>query len=196
MSVRTPVSIKIDLPNSIFSGERTYSSLFLPPAFDLNFDSEIYDYFVNAYIDDDEKSHSYKRPLFVLMETSHSLQKFSEVDRILRDNRNFVYTYFVGADADKFYYMYVFECPDEFRYDYDCFLRGEYSKFSTKYKSRFSKMIPSGNSWVESPLFGVIYKTSTHKKKVEHLLGERLDKEQEFFGQPDRKIEVFRYKIK
>jgi hypothetical protein len=196
MTTRQQIDVPITFPDSIFTGNRTYSSLFLAPAFDLDFYGEAYDFFVNAYIQDREVHTAFKRPLFLLLETNEISDKFKRVHQELIANKNFVYTYCAGSFENRLLYMYVFECPDEFRDDYDKFLKGAYSKFSPKYKGCFIRLVQDVHGdFIESPLFGAIYKTRYFKKKVESLLfepGEFLDKDQEYFGVPSRKIEVFR----
>lgn len=199
INTRDIIETNISFPNSIYTGQRTYSSLFLIPAFDIDVSSDIYDFFVNAYIDDYQLKHVYKRPLFILLETRGLTTRFKKINEQLRKHKYFIYDYVAGSYQDKILYMYVFECPDEFKNDYDRFLKGEYSKFSDKYKTRFQKSYEDerGN-FIESPLYGAIYKTPTFKRKVEKLLfdpsdGQKLDPQQEYFGSPERKIEVFRY---
>lgn len=198
-NIRELLDLDLNLPNSPYSGHRTYSSLFLTPAFSINLNSDLYDYFINTYIDDYDFKHLHERPLFLLTETLTTGGSYKEVDRELRLNKNFRHTYIAGTHKGMMLIMYVFECPDEYKADYDRFLKGQYSKFSEKYKERFPKVTrDSKGKYVESPLYGAIYKTATFKKQVEKMIcdpkeGERLDPNQEYFGIPSRKIEIFRY---
>ena len=196
----TDEKIKINIPNSPFTGNRTYSSLFLPPAFNIPFDSTLAAYLVNTYIDDAGLKHSFKRPYFVLLQANDISENFKELDRELKENQYFVYDYYVGSNEDgSMLFMYVFECPNELRTDYDKFLKGEYSKFSANFKSRFAKIVPDiHGKYIQSPLYGVLYKTPEWKKKIEGIIcdpneNEHLDANQEFFGKPEEKFEIFRY---
>jgi hypothetical protein len=198
MNTREIINIEVKLPNSVFSGQSTYSSLFLPPVFDLNVHGDVSDYLINAYTNDAGIQHVYTRPLFVLLATNPLDPSFKQVNTDLLRNRNCVYSYCAGSYKDEILYMYVLECPDEYREDYDKFSNGQYSKFSSKLKARFARTIPdSRGQYVESPLYGIIYKTPTFKKKVEQYIfldpTEKLDKEQEYFGTPSENIEIFRH---
>lgn len=200
MNILEPWKVEINYPNSVFTGQVTYSTLFLSPVFGINLDGKISNYLVNMYLNDAQLEHLYLRPLFILLKTKEIDNDFVEIDNMLQKNRNFVYTYAVGEHEDEKLYMYVFNCPDEYIVDYDKFVNGEYSKFSSKLKAKFSRVIPAGTGYEESPLYGVLYKTPSFKKKVEKFLfndpTEHLDNESEYFGKPDSKIEIFRYKIK
>ncbi|HVY01652.1 MAG TPA: hypothetical protein VHA12_02720 [Candidatus Nanoarchaeia archaeon] len=47
----------------------------------------------------------------------------------------------------------------------------------------------------ESPISGVMYKTERLKEKVEQIIGEPLSPTQEYFGVPDKRIEIFNYPL-
>src|SRR6188768_2978606 len=185
-NIRELIEETVEKPNLHFSGEHTYSTLFLIPMFDIQLEGLFFDYFINAYIDDKELIHEYKRPLFVLTKTpSLYLPDFRIYDTKLRKNRNFVYTYSVGTEKGLYLQMYVFECPQEFEKDYDNFINGTYSKFSDYFKRRFPKTIqePTGQ-FIESPLYGAINRTYSFKKKVETLIDYKLPPESEYFAKP------------
>jgi len=193
-SLKDLIKVKIQLPDSVFTGNRTYSSLFLGPLFGLDLSTDIYYYIVNLYLDDERFEHRYKRPLFLLLDTKQFDEPYREIDTNLKNNKNFVYSYVVGSADNMFLVMYVFECPDESIPDYDKFLSGQYSKFSSKLKSRFNKLAPDGKGgYEESPLYGVLFKTKTWKKKVEQQIDSTLDPSQEYFGTPNMDLEIFKY---
>lgn len=198
LDIRDSLNIDFSYPDSVFTGNMTYSTLFLPPAFGIVMDEKLASLFINAYLNDAGFKHLYERPYFILIGTDSIDDIFNEVDSDFRENPNFVYTYFVGTNKGKLLYMYVFECPPKYKDDYDRFVEGKYSTFSTDYKSKFARIIPDENgNFIESHLYGVIYKTPSLKRKVENLLfldpKEKLDKNQEYFGKPDKKVETFRY---
>lgn len=195
MNLREKVDITIKYPESVFTGDRTYSSLFLPPVFGIMFDSTLSKMLVNTYLNDKHLNHNYNRPLFLLLKVRDIDYRYNEVNLDLIKNPNFVYKYCVGTNKGYILYMYVFESPKEFEQDYDNFIKGKYSQFSPKLKSKFARVVPDlTGKYVESPLYGAIYKTPTLKKSIENILfepGEKLDPSQEYFGKPDINIETF-----
>ena len=192
--IRKVIEADFKMPNSPFSGNRTYTSLFLIPAFEINLNSLIYHFFVNAYLDDYKIEHIYKRPMFFLVETKKIDDNFRRIDLDLQRNKNFRYTYVAGTHGLSFLFMYVFECPSQYAQEYDRFLNGEYSKFSENYKGRFYRLIQDQEGgFDESPISGVMYKTAKTKEKVEKIIDVQLSPSQEYFGKPDKKLEIFRY---
>lgn len=185
--------VKTHTPHSPFSGNKTYSSLFLPPMFDVATDRPVYDFFVNCYIDDYGIKHLFDRPLFVLLKTARIDNYFMAVESLITSAKNFVYTYPVGTNYDNYLFMYVFECPKVFQTDYDKFLNGEYSGFSKPLKQRFPRLIPLKGDAVESPIYGALHKTPYFKYKVESIIGEKLDKTQELWAAPKPEYEIFRF---
>lgn len=186
--------LKVSRPNSVFSGENTYTTLFLMPAFDCFMDTGRYKYFINSYIDDIGIKHCFKRPLFVLVKYEAHTEGLLELTNYLRGNKYFVYTYLAGTTDNALLRMFVFECPPKYKSDYDAFLQAKYSKFSDQYKTKFNPSFRSVTGVaVESPLYGVVYKTETLKRKVEGFIGQKLDKEQEYFGILTPEFEIFRY---
>lgn len=193
LDIRKVVETDLTMPASPFSGNRTYSSLFLVPAFEINLSSLVYHYFVNAYLDDHQIDHIYKKPLFFLVEVKKLDDNFRRIDIDLQRNKNFRYTYLAGTNGIGFLFMYVFECPPEYYSEYDKFIKGQYSKFSERYKGRFYKTVPGQEGgFDESPISGVMYKTPKIKEKVEKIIGVELSSSDEYFGKPDERIEIFR----
>lgn len=188
-------ALKIVSPESKFTGDNTYTSLFILPAYDIFLSASRHKHFVNAYIDDRLLRHCFKRPLFFLVRYEAHTEALLELTKYLRSKKGFVYTYLAGTEGKALLRMFVFECPAHYRQDYDHFLKGQYSKFSLNYKDQFVETIRdiSGAAF-ESLMYGAIYKTTTHKKKMERIMGERLNNEQEFFGALKPEFEVFRFK--
>lgn len=179
---------------SPFSGENTYTTLFLVPAFDVYMDTPFYKYFINAYIDDKDLTHYFKRPLFILVHLKDNSDRTADLQNYLVTRKAFIYDYIVGTKDGSLLKMYVFECPSKFKADYDLFLKARYSKFSNDYKAKFNRIITSVTGQnMESPLYGAVHRTPTMKKKVEAIIGEVLDKEQEYFGELKPDYEIFRY---
>lgn len=187
-------SVPVNQINSPFSGDNTYSTLFLTPAFDVYLEAHLYHTFINSYIDDAEIKHLFKRPLFALIKYKERTLDVKEVNAYLKSKPSYVYSYLAGTYKDCYLRVYVFECPSAFKNDYDRFIKGEYSKFSYEYKDKFNKTTtsPSGIP-IESPLYGVVNKTGFLKRKMEKIMDEKLSPSQEYFGIPIPEFEVFRY---
>ena len=195
VNIKEVMAEKVERPNSHFSEHLSYTSMFLPPMYDIMLEPVLYRYFVNMYIDDAKLAHSYKRPLFILLQT-HDLYDpdFRIFDSKFRKNRNFVYSYFVGFNENLYLQMYVFECPQDFEVDYDMFRQGMYSRFSDYLKKRFNKSVQlDDGQFEESIIWGVLHKSSIAKKRVEKIIGAKLTQEVEYFGVPTPQMEVFRY---
>lgn len=195
VSPKQITEVKVNNPQSVLSGANTYSTLFLIPAFDVHLDKYLYGMFVNSYTNDMELNHVYSKPLFVLVSVDNPRDYlYLKTDMILRENKTHVYNYVVGRWQGSYLIMYVFECPEEFSADYEAFTLGKYSTFSERYKQRFTKMVPNLNGEViESPIYGVLYKTNIMKSKIEKIIGQRLEKSQELFSVPIPEYETFRY---
>jgi hypothetical protein len=157
-------------------------------------DKNLGPFFVNAYIEDLEFEHSYRFPLFLLIKVKEHNQEYKDIHQTLAGNKNFVYSYVAGREGMEYLYMYVFECPSEFIKDYERFLQGTYSKFSPSYKSRFNRTVPNREGrFVESPIYGALFRTAKIKEKIERIIGETLGNEQEYWGVYEPRIEIFRY---
>lgn len=192
--IKEVTKIEVTRPHSVFSGDNTYTTLFVLPMYDVYIDSRWYKNFINGYIDDVGLRHCFKRPLFVLVKYDITQEKPYEVLNHLLSRKSFVFSYLVGTQGNELFRMFVFQCPVKYKSDYDKFIKAQYSQFSVEYKSKFNQTIRTGTGLsMESPLYGVIYKTPTLKKKVEGFIGEPLSKDQEYFGLLKPEFEIFRY---
>lgn len=187
-------ALNVFRPKSVFSGENSYTTLFMLPMYEVYMDSTRYKHFINGYVDDVGLRHCFKRPLFILIKYEAHTESLLEITNYLMSKKSFVYSYLAGTEGNSLLKMFVFECPNQFRTDYDHFLKGKYSKFSAHLQQKFNQFIKSiDGSAMESPLFGAIHKTSTFKKTVEKILDERLSPNQEYFGELKNEFEIFRY---
>lgn len=185
-----------------FSGPHTYTSLFMPQPYGIYLDQTLSTMFINAYIDDAELKHLFVRPLFLLLQIQSLNEKFYKIDKYLRENNNFVYTYAAGVHGGEFLFMYVFECPEKYKADYDKFIDGRYSEFSNDLKSIYHRVLPTPKGPIENPIYGAVFKTPQMKKITESILSAYhgrevdspviLDTNQEYFGLPNSKYEIFR----
>jgi hypothetical protein len=165
------LEIELIVPASEFTGIHTYSTMFMPPPFDIFIDNNIANVMVNCYLDDSQLKHLFRKPLFFLIKIPDINKTFLQIERYLRDNKNFSYTYPVGKTAKgEYLFMYVFECPEKYGADYDKFLDSKYSETSAEFKSLFHKSIPVQGKTVENPVYGVLHKTPSIKETVERIL--------------------------
>jgi len=67
------------------------------------------------------------------------------------------------------YVMYMFEVPDSYKKDYDHFMNGRYSQFSESLKRAIVKYHCKKLD-VNSPIYGVLYKTEQRREYLEKLL--------------------------
>jgi hypothetical protein len=193
--IKKITSVTLNEINSHFSNTSTYSTLFLIPAFDIELNSKVFEMFENAFVDHQDFMHLYERPLFCLFKVGEKeISKFQEITPLLISNPNFVYTYCAGRTNNFYLFMYVFECPEPYKIDYDKFLEGKYSEFSLALKSKFNnKVMLTNGVQDESPIYGALFKTSDMRRKMEAIVGQRIDVNGEFWPAPKDEFEIFNY---
>jgi len=158
---------------SIYNGVHTKTSLFLLPMLGLTLkNSFIRKHLLNAYLDDLEFTHDFKRPIFILLKTkSFKDPSFEELVNIFRQKKEIKIDYDLGVQLiDDIKYnlvMFVFECPEKWIKDYYCFKSGHYSKMSDEYKNLFPReTIDKDKKPVESLMWGVMHKSDFRKNQV------------------------------
>lgn len=200
-----------DLPPSHFDGDFTKSSQFLLPMIDLTLRiAKLRNYLVNVFIDDENFEHDYKNPLFILLSTKdYKTPSWIDVVEILHSNKCFRHEYYVGIEKECHLIMFIFETPEKYSHDYQCFLQGKYSKMSDEYKAFFPKnlntaVVVNGNTTSttagsESVIWGVLYKSNNLKEKLKSKLGlddTTANSLEEYFDIPNPAREIFNYSIK
>ena len=117
-----------------------------------------------------------------------------ELISYLKEKKSYVHSYLVGYNDGIFFRMFVFECPEKYKPDYDLFIKAKYSKFSDDFKSKFTQTVqtPDGNH-EENPLYGAMFKTKHMKDWIEKQIGEPLESGQEYFPKLNPTYEVFRH---
>jgi hypothetical protein len=161
-------------PVSLYDGKYTKTTQFMLPAVGLNIRNRlIFNYFLNAYIEDKGHRHEYKRPIFVLFGVKDFKDKeWQKVYVALVKSPNYIDDYDCGIQDDKNLVMMVFQVPDEFEMDLYKFKRGRYSMFSEKYKDKFPKFVGDDEGvGKESIIWQVINKTEALKRQIEEEFG-------------------------
>ena len=190
-AIQEPYKIK----DAIFDGVYTKTTHFMLPGLGISPSSTIIrQHFVNAYIDDMGIEQSFKNPVFILLKTSEFGESWKKLEEILKSLSHFVYDYDAGMDGENYLVMFVFEYPAIYSTDYFKFIAGEYSQFSDSYKHLFKREIVNDRGFVvENAIYGVVYKTSTLKKRIEELVGESIDYTGEYWDKMSTEREIYRY---
>lgn len=161
--------------------KRTKTTMFLVPALGFTPAKLKTLGFVDAYLMDINREKTYKDALYLLFKPSerHSFELFIEEnkDKILDD-----------YDYDEGYIVVVFQFPIRFIANYDTFLQGKYSKFTSDYKELFRR--PSGNTATdEDSAWLIINKHPDMRKKVEEAIGQLLPLDSEIASVPSSTVE-------
>jgi hypothetical protein len=160
------------------------------------------EYFVNAFIDDGGFPHTMDRVIFVLFKTDIKNQKWQMLSQRLRGKTEYLLEYFCGIQDNRHLIMMVFKIPDKYTNDYINFLDGKYSKFSDAYKKLFPQFTYNDKAMpIESTIWRVIHKSDVLKKELERYFtispnGKnpfKFDPEDELWGIPEPKFEVYRH---
>lgn len=182
------------LKDLILDGRYTKTTHFLLPGLHISGNMQIFTkYFVNAYIDDGFITHIVKNPVFCLFKTKVFDQNWKNFEAAIKSSPRCIYEYNVGKNDDDYLVMFLFEFPSAYRSDYFKFIEGEYSQFSGLYKKLFSETaIDSTGQKIENPLYGVVNKTSSFKRSLEHVVGAPIDSRYEYWEKWSTDREVFR----
>jgi hypothetical protein len=161
------------------------------------------EYFVNAFLDDEEFEHRLMRPLFLVFKVLPKDNKWATIAPRLRAKSEYLMEYFAGVQDAKHLTVMVFQVPDKYAKDYLNFKQGKYSHFSPEYKKLFNRYAANDKAQpVESKIWQVIHKSKELKKEMENYFTVRpdkptvLDPEDELWGIPEPKYEHFRHKPK
>ena len=88
----------------------------------------------------------------------------------------------------KDYIYFKFNVSKKNKKDYDRFIKGEYSKFSPKYKDDILKFHEID---IESQIAQILYKGKTRRKQLEDSLGVSIDPDAELFSIINKDLELF-----
>jgi hypothetical protein len=187
-------------PGSEYDGKYTKTTQFMLPAIGVNVKNRlIFNFFINAYLDDKGHRHQYERPVFVLFGVKDFENRdWQKVYSTLVKAPNYLMDYDVGEQDGNKLVMLVFQVPLEFENDYYHFKRGRYSRFSDTYKDKFPKMLQGDGGQEESILWQIINKAPALKRKLEEIFGletGQLDwpDTKEIWDMPQKTREYYRY---
>jgi len=189
------------VPQSPFDKKRTKTSHFLLNTIFPSSSLMATEYFVNAFLADDEFQHRIIRPVFVLFKVSKKDAKWQQIASRLRAKPEFILEYFCGIDNKKDLVMMVFQVPEIYKNEYINFKEGKYSKFSNLYKKTFNRFTNNDKAEpVESAIWRVIHKSPELKRELESFFSVQkkhpyiFAEEDELWGVPQPLYEYYRYK--
>ena len=175
----------------------TYTSLFMLPSIGLNLNDRLFGrFFENAFIDDLGIEHDYKYPIFCLFKVDRFDTNWKILEGNLKGKENYLHDYVCGMKDDSNLIMFVFECSAKFRSDYIKYLGGQYSQFSDFYKKFFTRTLYTNrNLSIENPAWSVIIKSDSFRRKLEELVGEKVERLGEYWPKYKSEREIYRYNI-
>lgn len=116
------------------------------------------------------------------------------------ENCELLETFYDIKDDKKDTVMFVFKIPEEYKDDYDTFIKSEYSKLSEDYKKKIidfhTKKSFQKNPKNKTILEGILYKTKLGKQKLETKIGQPVTPNMEFASAWDIEKEIFEKKEK
>lgn len=192
-------------PESEFDRKRTKTSHFMLNTVFPNSSLMATEFFVNAFLEDDEFKHSILRPLFLLFKVRQE-NKWTTIAQRLRAKNEYVLEYYCGKQDGKDLIMMVFQVPDRYAKEYLNFKAGKYSQFSDEYKKLFNRYTHNDRAQpVESTVWRVIHKSPELKRELEayfevpetRKIGKpvKFNDDDELWGIPEPKFEFYRFKL-
>jgi len=163
---------------------RTNTSLFLLPGVGLDISMLKPFGFINAYIGDIKADH-YSYCIYLLFKPTN-IEKFNDFL-----NEQYISTGLIvdEYDYDGGFVVVVYKFPEDYQQEYKLFLSGKYSQFRKKYKDLFPIEIDSeddaGPFTQPSFFFHVFNRTKELEKYWFDKIGEKLDKDGEYWSRPD-----------
>jgi hypothetical protein len=182
------------VPESVFDKKKTKTTLFMLQTIFPNNSLVASEYFVNAFIDDTKFKHDLKRCIFVLFKVEPKNPRWLLFANKVKSKLEFILEYFVGMQDGRHLMMMVFKVPERYTNEYDLFIEGRYSKFSEEYKKLFPQRTFNEKAQPgESIIWQALYKSEELRKKFETYFNVEFDPEDELWGKPEPKFEVYRY---
>lgn len=148
--------------------------------------------FIGAYLDDINHSTHYENSVYVLFKP----EKMEEFQKFLSNEHAKNKLILEDYDYEGGFTVIVYLFNDKFQAEYELFLQGKYSQFSSEYTKLFPKSVK-----VIDPEYNVeVYKTSLQhhiftrsnliKKYWEKKIGQKLPSDMELWSSPDMSKEV------
>lgn len=187
------------VPESVFDRKRTKTSHFMLNSIFPNSSLISTEYYVNAFLNDEEFKHTLVRPIFVLFRTDEKDSKWNAIQTRLRSKPEYILDYICGTQNDKLLIMMVFEVPLAFAKDYILFKKGKYSEFSEQYKKLFNRYSHNDKAQpVESTIWRVITKSNELREELVRFFSisdhYKFDSTDELWGIAEPQYEHYRHK--
>lgn len=187
------------VPESVFDRKRTKTSHFMLNSIFPNSSLTNTEYFVNAFLDDEETEHKFLYPLFLLFKYSPTDTKWLVIAKRLQMKTEYIMEYFCGIQDGKHLVMMVFQVPKKYAKDYILFKAGKYSQFSDDYKKLFNRYTSNERAEpIESTIWRVLVKHKQLRRELIEFFGDdvKFDSEDELWGIALPKYEHYRHKNK
>ena len=196
VNINELIQEKYIVPKSVFDRGRTKTTHFLLNTVFSNSTLTTTEYFVNAFLDDAEYTHSIDTPIFVLFKIKDNDSTWAKIHIRLRLKPEYVLEYFCGTQDGRNLLMMIFQIPTKWKAEYINFKAGKYYKFSDEYKKLFSRYTTNEKAQpVESTIWRVIHKSDELRKELVAFFGDDVvfEEEDELWGIAEPKFEVYRY---
>lgn len=190
------------IKDCLFSDKYTKTNYFLLPLIQLNLNNNYYDFYINSFIDDEEKPCHIENSITVVFKGSPIDEKkenlaWDKLKNLLYNNKYYKYHYYVGNNGVKNLIAFVFKVDDIYDKDYKLILDGMYSKTSFNYKSVILKYYNHENK-THKILKGIFKKELWIKEEVEKKLNLDkkskiiIDKKSEYWDSFNQLREIYR----
>lgn len=154
--------------------KKNCTTIFMVPPFGVGRDRLTYNGFIGAYLGDVNKPDlKYKMGIYFLFkpEDMSSFEDFLYEEREER-GMQIVEDY----DYEGGYVVLIYLLEDRYSEDYEKFLKGEYSKFSNRFKNTFPKtLIAVGDDGYERPEISTQYRVFNKDASLKEYLEEKFD---------------------
>jgi hypothetical protein len=147
----------------------TKTSLFILPMLGINFkEKPIFNFFINAFVDDKNLDHNIKESVFILFKVKDVADKqWVAINDMLIKHKCYIYNYYVGEEDGCQLLMYVLQIPSYHLDNFNLIKQGKYSQTSALYKNLFPQYILLDKfQKTESQIWGILNKSATLKDKI------------------------------
>jgi hypothetical protein len=176
--------------------EFTCSTLFLLPSIGLQRKDILKYGFIDAYIDDIHHEPHYEESIYLLFRPKDMLPLQVFIDQEYKRTKQLIEDYdYAGG-----YVVAVYEIPEEFKPEYNLFLKGKYSRFRKRYTDLFPKMVEIMTDGRMTPQYSLPYhifnRTDAMRNFWEEKFETRLDEDAEMYSVPDiegrEKLDIYK----
>ena len=190
INYKNKIPYKVNNIEKIYNGYElivaypTKASLFMMPMFGGDIDLYLYNsLFVNAFIGVKDDKYLGESCLALLYRFSGStlFLKFEQALRRFTCFREMI-------DPSPHYVLFVFNIPLRFLDDYNKFILGKYSRFSSELKENILKFHQIDNN---SSIGQILYKSKKRRLRMQESLGIEIPKDFELFDIPKLEEEIF-----